>query len=80
MTAASCRASSSEAPLSSGPSIVATIDVSYQTEPALGLPVPAQMRERYEFGFGQAVTGTATYGHFRSVGINEPVAAPDGRK
>jgi hypothetical protein len=66
----------------SAPNIVATIDVSYQTEPELGLPVPAQMRERYEFGIGQAVTGAATYGHFRkvSVGTDEPVAAPDGKK
>jgi hypothetical protein len=56
-----------ETPLSSGPSIVATIDVSYQTDPQLGLPVPAQMRERYEFGFGQAVTGEATYSQFRKV-------------
>jgi hypothetical protein len=57
-----------ETPLSSsGPNIVATIDVSYQTDPQLGLPVPAQMRERYEFGFGRAVTGVATYGQFRKV-------------
>jgi hypothetical protein len=71
-----------ETPLSSGPNIVATIDVSYQTEPELGLPVPAQMRERYEFGFSQAVTGAATYGHFRkvSVGADEPAGAPDGKK
>ena len=71
-----------ESPISPLQNIIATINVSYQTEPQLGLPVPAQMRERYEFGFNQAVTGAATYGHFRKVGvgIDEPVATTDGKK
>ena len=71
-----------ESPISPQQNIVATIDVAYQTEPLLGLPVPALMRERYEFGVSHAVTGTATYGHFRAVGVggDEPAVAPDGKK
>jgi hypothetical protein len=47
-------------------SIRATIDVSYQSEPLLGLLVPIEMRERYESKrTGSLVTGRATYGRFR---------------
>ena len=48
---------------------------------ATWVAVPALMRERYEFGVSHAVTGTATYGHFRAVGVggDEPAVAPDGR-
>jgi len=44
----------------------ATIDVSYQSEPLLGLLVPIEMRERYEGKRrGTIVEGRATYGRFR---------------
>jgi hypothetical protein len=46
--------------------IRATIDVSYQSEPLLGLLVPIEMRERYESKrSGSLVEGRATYGRFR---------------
>jgi len=46
--------------------IRATIDVSYQSEPLLGLLVPIEMRERYEAKkSGSLVDGHATYGRFR---------------
>jgi hypothetical protein len=59
--------------------VVATIDVSYQSEPLLGLSVPAEMRERYELSpDGMVVTGTATYGRFRqfSVHTDESLSTP----
>src|SRR5471030_765492 len=47
-------------------SIKGTIDVDYQHEPAIGLLVPVEMRERYEIRHdGSRVDGTATYGRFR---------------
>jgi hypothetical protein len=47
-------------------SLRATIDVSYQSEPLLGLLVPIEMRERYESRkSGSLVAGRATYGRFR---------------
>jgi len=46
--------------------IRAMIDVSYQSEPLLGLLVPIEMRERYESKrSGTLVAGRATYGRFR---------------
>jgi hypothetical protein len=46
--------------------IRATIDVSYQSEPLLGLLVPIEMREQYEGKQrGTLVEGRATYGRFR---------------
>jgi len=49
----------------------ATIDVSYQSEPLVGMLVPAEMRERYE-GRKDAslIEGRATYGRFRLVPVN----------
>jgi hypothetical protein len=58
-------------------SIRATIDVSYQSEPLLGLLVPIEMRERYESKrSGSLVTGRATYGRFRQfqVKVDEKLA------
>jgi hypothetical protein len=58
-------------------SIRATIDVSYQSEPLLGLLVPIEMRERYESKrSGSLVTGRATYGRFRQfqVKVQEQLA------
>jgi hypothetical protein len=46
--------------------IRAIIDVSYQSEPLLGLLVPIEMRERYHSKrSGSVVQGRATYGRFR---------------
>jgi len=46
--------------------IKATIDVSFQSEPLLGLLVPIEMRERYEGrSTGSLIEGHATYGRFR---------------
>jgi hypothetical protein len=58
-------------------SIRATIDVSYQSEPLLGLLVPIEMRERYEGKRnGSLVEGRATYGRFRQfqVKVDEKLA------
>jgi len=57
--------------------IRATIDVSYQSEPLLGMLVPIEMRERYESKrSGTLVTGRATYGRFRQfqVTVTEQLA------
>jgi len=46
--------------------ITATIDVSFQSEPLLGLLVPIEMRERYDGRLnGSLIEGHATYGRFR---------------
>jgi hypothetical protein len=45
--------------------VKAIVDVSYQSEPLLGLLVPVEMSERYETVDGERVEGTATYGRFR---------------
>ncbi len=42
-----------------------TIDVSYQSEPLMGLLVPIEMREEYVDRSGSRITGVATYGRFR---------------
>jgi hypothetical protein len=57
--------------------IRATIDVSYQSEPLVGLLVPIEMRERYEGKQrGSLVEGRATYGRFRQfqVKVDEKIA------
>jgi hypothetical protein len=47
-------------------SVSATITVSFQSEPLLGLLVPVAMRERYEGKRSRSqVDGSATYGRFR---------------
>jgi hypothetical protein len=54
-----------------------TIDVEYQAEPAIGLLVPATMRERYEIRRdGSRVDGEATYSRFRQfqVKVDEKLA------
>lgn len=54
-----------------------TVDVEYQIEPAVGLLVPVEMRERYEIRRdGSRVDGTATYGRFRQfqVKVDEKLA------
>lgn len=47
-----------------------TIDVSYQSEPLLGVFVPIEMREEYADGRGSHITGIATYGKFRQFQVN----------
>jgi hypothetical protein len=57
--------------------IRATIDVSYQSEPLIGLLVPIEMRESYEGRQrGSLVEGRATYGRFRQfqVKVDEKIA------
>jgi hypothetical protein len=49
--------------------IKGTIDVSYQSEPLLGLLVPVEMREDYRDGNGSHVTGVARYGRFRQFDV-----------
>lgn len=59
--------------------VLATIDVSYQSEPLVGLLVPIEMRERYDVrGDGSRITGAATYGRFRQFGVHvdENIASP----
>jgi len=49
----------------------ATIDVSFQSEPLLGLLVPVEMRERYARNQTHSlVEGRATYGKFRQFQVN----------
>ena len=49
----------------------ATIDVSFQSEPLLGLLVPIEMRERYEGRrHNSVIEGHATYGKFRQFQVN----------
>jgi hypothetical protein len=43
----------------------ATIDVSFQSEPLVGVLVPIEMREEYKDRGGSHITGVATYGRFR---------------
>jgi hypothetical protein len=46
--------------------VVATVTVSYQTEPLMGFLVPVEMRESY-VGKGERITGHAEYGRFRAI-------------
>ena len=54
------------------------IDVSYQSEPLLGLRVPVAMHERYR-ARSDRVEGVATYGRFRQfqVRTDEVIEKPD---
>lgn len=47
-----------------GGGVAATVTVSYQSEPLMGLLVPAEMRETYQRD-GERITGHAVYGKFR---------------
>jgi len=44
-----------------------TIDVSYQSEPLVGMLVPIEMREEYFDKSGSHITGVASYGRFRHI-------------
>jgi len=48
-------------------SVRGTIDVSYQSEPLVGMLVPKEMREEYFDKAGSHITGVAVYGRFRQV-------------
>jgi hypothetical protein len=50
--------------------ITATVDVSYQSEPLVGLLVPIEMRENYEDRHGAHIVGAATYGRFRQFQVS----------
>jgi hypothetical protein len=47
-----------------GSGVIATVTVSYQSEPLMGFLVPVEMRESY-VGYGERITGHAAYGKFR---------------
>ena len=49
-----------------GGGVIATITVSYQSEPLMGFLVPVEMRETYIRG-GERIAGRAEYGRFRPV-------------
>ena len=54
--------------LSENRELRATVDVSFQSEPLLGLLVPVEMRERYDGRRnGSRIDATATYSNFRRV-------------
>jgi hypothetical protein len=61
----------------SDPVMRATIDVAYQNDPAVGMFIPVEMRERYENNRARTVTtGTATYSRIRrfDVQVKEDIA------
>jgi hypothetical protein len=47
------------------PQLRAQIDVTYAAEPALGMLVPREMREKYVTKSGNTIEGRATYSNFR---------------
>jgi hypothetical protein len=47
-----------------GGGVIATVTVSYQSEPLMGFLVPTEMRESY-LRYGERITGHAVYGKFR---------------
>jgi hypothetical protein len=46
--------------------VIATISVSYQSEPLMGFLVPVEMRETY-IRYGERISGRAEYGKFRTI-------------
>jgi hypothetical protein len=46
--------------------VIATVTVSYQSEPLMGLLVPVEMRESY-LRYGERISGRAEYGKFRPI-------------
>ncbi len=47
------------------PQLRAQIDVTYALEPAVGLLVPREMREKYVTKNGNTIEGRATYSNYR---------------
>ena len=56
--------------VASSRTVNATIDVSFQSEPLVGMLVPIEMREEYKDRGGSHITGVATYGRFRQFTVN----------
>jgi hypothetical protein len=56
-------------------SLRAQIDVTYAPEPAMGMLVPREMREKYALKDGSRIEGKATYANFRryQVTVNETI-------
>lgn len=50
-----------------GGGVIATVTVSYQSEPLMGFLVPVEMRESY-VRYPERITGRAEYGKFRPIG------------
>ena len=50
--------------IADGGGVIATVTVSYQSEPLMGFLVPIEMRESYVRS-GERITGHAVYGRFR---------------
>jgi hypothetical protein len=50
--------------IADGGGVLATVTVSYQSEPLMGFLVPIEMRESYVRA-GERITGHAVYGRFR---------------
>jgi hypothetical protein len=50
--------------ITEGGGVIATVTVSYQSEPLMGFLVPVEMRESY-LGRGERISGQAEYGKFR---------------
>jgi hypothetical protein len=46
--------------------VIATVTVSYQSEPLMGFLVPVEMRESY-IRTGERISGRAEYGKFRPI-------------
>ena len=49
-----------------GGGVIATVTVSYQSEPLMGFLVPIEMRESY-IRYGERISGRAEYGRFRQI-------------
>jgi hypothetical protein len=49
-----------------GGGVIATVTVSYQSDPVMGFLVPIEMRESY-VGHGERITGHAQYSKFRAI-------------
>lgn len=59
------------------PEVRASVDVRYESDPAVGHLVPVEMRERYENRRnGTRVEGTATYSRFRRFQVHVQETAP----
>ncbi len=52
--------------IADGGGVIATVTVSYQTEPLMGFLVPIEMRESY-IRYGERISGHAQYGRFRAI-------------
>ena len=62
--------------IAENPALRAQIDVTYTPDPAVGMMVPREMREKYQPKSGPAIDGRATYARFRryQVTVDEKIA------